>query len=401
MNMNRRDWLGGTAASLGVGALLPATRLWAAPTGGSRLVFVMLRGACDGLSVLSPYTEPFYYEARPGIAIARPGSGEALAGSRLDGRWALHPALVPSAGELYAARELAFVPFCGTGFVSRSHFQAQDWLETGKLPEQRPDVGDGFMNRLAQQMGGQAVSFTENLPVALRGARQVVNASVRLGRARELGQGFSEQVLAMYKGHDLEPLVSEGLGLRRELAQELREEMDSSSREAMGAAGFATEARRVARYMNEHPELSLAFIDVGGWDTHAAQGAGQGALAGRLSGLGQGLEDMAQELGAGWERTVVVVLSEFGRTFRENGSRGTDHGHGGLMWVAGGAVSGGQVRGEQADLSAAKLHQGRDVPVLNEYRDVLGGVFRRLFGLKAPALEQVFPGSRPVDLKLL
>jgi uncharacterized protein (DUF1501 family) len=406
MTMTRRLWLSAAAAA-GVGAALyPSTRLWAAPSGGSRLVVVMLRGAYDGLSALVPYSEPFYYEARPTIAIARPGrdDGDDLsAAMRLDGRWGLHPMLADNAGDLWAAKQMAFVPFCGTGFVSRSHFQAQDWMESGKLPEQRPDVNDGFLNRLIVQLGGEAVSFTQNLPVALRGVHKVANASVgrSLAMSAAPAGAYVDQVMAMYRGHALEPLVREGLGLRQALSMELMEEMDASGRNALPAAGFAMEALRVARYMRDNPKLSVAFIDVSGWDTHSGQGASHGLLAGRLGALGAGVEALAQELGPEWRNTVVVVMSEFGRTFRENGSKGTDHGHGNVMWIAGGAVSGGVVVGEQTALSAASLHENRDMPVLNEYRDVLGGLFARMYGLKGDALARVFPGSKPSKLQLI
>lgn len=406
MTMTRRQWLSAAATASVGAALYPSTRLWAAPSAGSRLVVVMLRGAYDGLSALVPYSEPFYYEARPTIAIAPPGrdDGDDLSASlRLDGRWGLHPMLADNAGDLWAAKQLAFVPFCGTGFVSRSHFQAQDWMESGKLPEQRPDVNDGFLNRLVAQLGGEAVSFTQNLPVALRGARKVANAPVgRNNRQPSAPAGaYVDQVMAMYRGHALEPLVREGLGLRQALSMEVTTEMESSGRDALPAAGFAMETLRVARYMRDNPKLSVAFIDVSGWDTHSGQGAAQGLLAGRLGALGTGVETLAREMGPEWRKTVVVVVSEFGRTFRENGSKGTDHGHGNVMWVTGGAVSGGAVVGEQAALNAETLHQNRDMPVLNEYRDVLGGLFAGMYGLKNDALAQVFPGVKPLHIRLV
>lgn len=405
MTMSRRGWLTTSASLLGAG-LLSSTRMWAAPSGGTRLVVVMLRGAYDGLSALVPYSDSFYYEARPSIAIAPPGrlAGEdVLSSMRLDGRWALHPMLAESAGGLWSARQLAFVPFCGTGFVSRSHFQAQDWLESGRLPEQRPDVNNGFLNRLVAQLGGEAVSFTQNLPVVLRGGGKVANAPISrlVGDRFAVSGAYSDQVLAMYRGHALEGMVREGLGLRQSLSLELMSEMDASGRNALPAAGFAMETARIARHMIEHPKLSVAFVDVSGWDTHSGQGAAQGVLAGRLAALGAGIDTLARELGREWQKTVVIVMSEFGRTFRENGSKGTDHGHGNVMWVAGGAVSGGAVAGAQADLTPASLHQGRDMPVLNEYRDVLGGLFRHMYGLNPNSIENVFPGSSPASLTLL
>ena len=220
-------------------------------------------------------------------------------------------------------------------------------------------------------------------------------------RARPLSAAYESQVLAMYQGHALEPVLREGLGLKRALNMELAEEMDASGRDAVSASGFALEAQRVARYMRDQPALNIGFMDVGGWDTHIGQGAAQGLLATRLAALGRGIEIFAQELGPQWRNTVVVVLSEFGRTFRENGSRGTDHGHGNVLWLAGGAVAGGKMVGGQTNLTAASLHQQRDMPVLNEYRAVLAEVMVRMYGLSANALQAVFPGVRPTALGLL
>jgi len=150
--------------------------------------------------------------------------------------------------------------------------------------------------------------------------------------------------------------------------------------------------------------FDLGFIDVGGWDTHvneAGANGAQGQLADKLGALGQGLAALAQAMGPAWRDTTVVVLSEFGRTFRENGNRGTDHGHGTVYWVLGGAVRGGRIAGEQVALSPATLNQNRDDPVLTEDRALLGGLFARLWGLSPGQLQAVFPGSQPVDLRLV
>jgi uncharacterized protein (DUF1501 family) len=309
--------------------------------------------------------------------------------------------LADTAGELFKASELSFVPFSGTSFVSRSHFQAQDWMETGKRPDQRPDVGDGFLNRLAQVLGAQAISFTQNIPVALSGLAKVINAPVNVNASRKNAQAYLHQVQAMYAGHRLEAMVTEGLGLRQALSAELMKEMDYSARGALPAAGFAQQAQRVARFMRERKSLSIAFMDIGGWDTHAGQGHAQGLLANRFAALGQGIQSFADDLGPEWKKTALVVMSEFGRTFHENGSGGTDHGHGNVMWLAGGAIQGGHIRGEQADLKANTLHQNRDMPVLNDYRNVLAGVFSKLYGLSPAALDTIFPDAKPQNLRLV
>jgi uncharacterized protein (DUF1501 family) len=145
-------------------------------------------------------------------------------------------------------------------------------------------------------------------------------------------------------------------------------------------------------------QFDLAFLDVGGWDTHVGQGAATGYLATHLEELGRGLSAFADEMGPRWNNTVVVVISEFGRTFRENGNRGTDHGHGTTYLVLGGAVRGGRLAGEAQRLEESTLHQGRDLPVLNEYRAVLGGLFRRMYGMSAADLAEIFPEAKSRDI---
>jgi uncharacterized protein (DUF1501 family) len=203
----------------------------------------------------------------------------------------------------------------------------------------------------------------------------------------------------MYAGHRLEAAVSGGLELRHEVAQEIADEMNVANRNAITTKGFELEAQRMGLLMRD--KYRIGFIDVGGWDTHVGEGAAQGALAGNLASLGNGLQVFSQSLGAEWSNTVVVVLSEFGRTFRENGSRGTDHGHGTVYWVLGGSISGARMAGEQTRLERANLFQDRDYPVLNDYRALLGGLFRSLWGLSAAQSEHIFRQMPPVDLKLV
>jgi uncharacterized protein (DUF1501 family) len=187
---------------------------------------------------------------------------------------------------------------------------------------------------------------------------------------------------------------------RDEVYRSLSTEMVAANRGAASAKGFELSARRVARLMKT--QFNLGFVDVGGWDTHVNQGAAQGYLAGRLGELGRGLAGYADEIGPqAWDDTVVVVISEFGRTFRENGNRGTDHGHGTVYWILGGGLNGGRIAGEQLAVSRATLFQDRDYPVLNDYRTVLGGLFRTMWSLNASQLQQIFPQTQPVDLQLV
>jgi uncharacterized protein (DUF1501 family) len=203
----------------------------------------------------------------------------------------------------------------------------------------------------------------------------------------------------MYAGRGLEPAVASGLELEQQMAQTVAEEMRQASRNAVQPKGFELQAERMARLMGD--TYRIGFVDVGGWDTHVDEGAAEGALAANLASLGLGLTAFAESLGPSWRETVVVVISEFGRTFRENGDRGTDHGHGTVYWVLGGAVRGGRIVGEQTRVARETLFQDRDYPVLNDYRAVLGGLFSRLWSLRREQCERIFPGCEPRDLELV
>jgi uncharacterized protein (DUF1501 family) len=200
----------------------------------------------------------------------------------------------------------------------------------------------------------------------------------------------------MYRGNALEAPVEDGFALRGEIARKMADEMQAASRNANTAKGFELEARRIARLMRDN--YTLGFVDVGGWDTHFGEGAATGQLANRLDELGRGLAAFSSEMGPLWKDTTVVVFSEFGRTFRENGNRGTDHGHGGVMWVLGGAPKRAPVLGEQVASTPATLVQNRDWPVLNDWRGVLGEIFTRQFALDSRRLQDVFPQSTPTRI---
>ncbi len=203
----------------------------------------------------------------------------------------------------------------------------------------------------------------------------------------------------MYQGSALAQQVSEGFVVRNDVMRNMAEEMAAANRNANTAKGFELEARRIARLMKD--KYTIGFVDVGGWDTHVGEGGATGYLAGRLDELGRGLTAFSAEMALAWRDTVVVVVSEFGRTFRENGNRGTDHGHGSVYWILGGSIRGGRVLGEQVQLTQKTLFQNRDYPVLNEYRTVLGGLFSRLYGLNAAQVDKVFPGAKAQDLGLI
>jgi uncharacterized protein (DUF1501 family) len=401
--MNRRELLQlGTAALAGVGV---SSRLYAAPLDGPRFLLVFLRGGYDSTNVLIPYISSFYYEARPTIAIARPDVAVASGALALDGDWALAPALRDTVGAMYLQHQVAFVPFAGTDDLSRSHFETQDSIELGQPIGGARDYRSGFMARLSDALmspgsgGSSAIAFTDALPLSFQGGTPVANMSLKNIGKPQFDERQARILTDMYAGHRLQPAVANGLELRQEVAHAMADEMLASGRDAINPKGFELEAARMGKLMRD--TYRIGFIDVGGWDTHVNEGAAQGTLASNLSGLGRGLQAFAQSLGPEWNNTVVVVLSEFGRTFRENGDHGTDHGHGTVYWVLGGAVQGGRIAGEQRRLERATLFQDRDYPVLNDYRAVLGGLFRTMWSLSPTQCDRIFQQTSPVELSLV
>jgi uncharacterized protein (DUF1501 family) len=394
--MKRRELLKlAIAAPLAVGV----SRLYAAQRTSSRLLFVFLRGGYDSANVLVPTHSDYYYESRPNIALARPGT-QPLAAMALDAQWGLHPALRHTLLPLYQRREIAFIPFAGTDDGSRSHFATQDTLELAQPRGGSRNYQSGFLNRLASIITDAApIAFSERVPLSFRGKQQIANVGLRQMRQPAVDAHQSSVIAAMYSGTALGEQVSAGFQTRDTVMREAQAEMEAAGRDAISARGFELEARRIARNMRSR--FNLGFVDVGGWDTHVGQGGAEGQLANRLEELGRGLAAYAEELGPAWRDTVVLVVSEFGRTFRENGNRGTDHGNGTVYWVLGGSVRGGRVAGEQVALTRQALNQDRDYPVLNDYRAIMGGLFQRMYGLSAAQLQRVFPDAAPADLGLV
>jgi uncharacterized protein (DUF1501 family) len=380
-----------------------SSRLYAAPAAsGNRLLVVFMRGAYDAASLLVPASSDFYYESRPNIAIARPGSGPGAA-LPLDDGWALHPALAESLLPFYERRQLAFVPFAGTEDTSRSHFETQNGIELGRGAAPGGDYRSGFLNRLAADLGArdaQAAAFTSDVPQIFRGDTRVPNIDlIGAGRKSRLSPDDNRAIESMYQDTDLHASVAEGQRILGAAREEIEAEMQAASGNAVSADKLEQEVRRIARFMIDR--YNLGFVDVGGWDTHVGQGAASGVLSNRLGQLGRALAAYADAMGPAWRQTTVVVISEFGRTFRENGNKGTDHGHGTVYWVMGGNVRGGRIAGRQVAVKRDTLFQDRDYPVLNEYRSVFAGLFARLYGLDGTRLARVFPGVSPVDLKLV
>ena len=234
----------------------------------------------------------------------------------------------------YQRRELAFLPFAGTEDTSRSHFETQNRIELGQgLDKGGAGYGSGFLNRLAGVLGderGQAAAFTEDVPQICRGAAHVPNVDLGgASRQSRLNDKDNQAIASMYRRTELNATVAEGQRIMSAARQEMDAEMQAANGNAVSADRLEQEARRIARFMRD--QYNLGFVDVGGWDTHVGQGGASGALATRLGQLGRALAAYADAMGDAWKRTTVVVISEFGRTFRENGNKGTDHGHGTVL----------------------------------------------------------------------
>jgi uncharacterized protein (DUF1501 family) len=387
------------AAPLAVALVSDAANAWAAAAEGGpkRLVVIMLRGAVDGLSVVVPYGEDAYYAARRSIAIGRPGSpGGVLP---LDGHFGLHPALA-GLMPLWAEGGLAFVHAAGSPDPTRSHFDAQRYIESGTPG--RDATPDGWMNRLLQALPGRrlptdAVAVGPTLPRILIGGAPAANLTLGPNAARplpidqpELGGAFDR----LYAADDaLGRAYREGRSARAQLLADLAAEARAADNGAPLPAGFSGQASQLARLIARDQCIRLAFVALGGWDSHVDQGSATGPIANRLRALGDGIAALARGLGPAWRDTVVVVVSEFGRTVHENGDAGTDHGHGNVIWIAGGGIKGGRVYGEWPGLTPERLYQRRDLAVTTDFRAAIGVILERHLRLPDVKLVGVFPDA--------
>jgi len=395
--MKRRDLL---AMAATLPALGLSSRLFAIGDSPARFLLVFLRGGYDCANFLIPYSSQDYYAARPTIAIARPDDNNPEGALALDADWALAPAVRESLGPLWAQRQAAFIPYAGTDDLSRSHFETQDSIELGQPITGPRNLRSGYLGRLAGVVtGANPIAFTDALPLVFQGDTDIPNVSLKSVSKPVFDDRQAKILTSMYSGGHLEPAVAEGLEMRQEVSKAMQDEMVQANRGAANAKAFDVEAERVGKLMRD--QYRLGFIDVGGWDTHINEGGAQGALANNLGNLSRGLNTFAQTLGPEWRNTVVVVISEFGRTFRENGNKGTDHGHGSVYWVLGGGISGGQIVGRQQRAEFRSLLQNRDYYVLNDHRAVVGGLFKSMWGLSVDNMERVFPGVTPTDLQLV
>jgi uncharacterized protein (DUF1501 family) len=395
--MKRRDFLNAMAAG---SLVVPLGRgAWAAgganPT-RNKLVVVMLRGAVDGLNVVAPVGDANYLRLRPTIGLAAAGAPNGVLD--LDGYFGLHPALA-SLQPLWQQKKLAFVHASGSPDQTRSHFDAQDYMESATPG--RKSTPDGWMNRLVAQLPGAStpsrlLGIGPVMPRILSGSAAAINLPNGAAGTRAnvldrpaIGAAFDQ----LYANHErFGRVYLDGKNAHKEvmLAAESHE-MQMADRGAPLPNGFPDDAARLAALMRNDPKIQMAFIALGGWDTHAGQGAGTGQLANRLAPLGQGLAVLAERLGPLFDDTVVLVMSEFGRTARENGNGGTDHGHGNVMWVLGGRVHGGKVWGDWPGVGDAALNEGRDLALTTDFRLVLAQVAERHLRLADRELAAVFP----------
>src|SRR6201996_6478688 len=345
--MLRRDFIRTAAAT--VPFMLTAGRLYAVPASGPRLLVVFLRGAYDAANIVVPVSSDFYYASRPTLAIPK------TAVLPLDSDWALHPALKDSIYPLWQKKQIAFVPFAGTDDTSRSHFETQDTIELGQPVEASRNFRSGFLARTATVLNGdRPIAFTADLPLSFRGGNAPIpNIALNFtGKPAVTGKN-ADLIQSMYQGQDLAPAVAQGFAVQAQVYDAISKEMQAANRDAVSPKGFELSAQRIGILMRD--QFNLGFVDVGGWDTHVNQGGADCYLANRISELGRGLALLATTLGENWNNTIVIVVSEFGRTFRENGDRGTDHGHGSIYWVLGGGIRGGQIVGEQVKVEKTAL----------------------------------------------
>jgi len=363
-----------------------------------RLIAVFQRGAVDGLSMIVPYGDADYYRARPTIAIGRPDRGGQDVALDLDGFFGFNPRLSPLK-PFWERRELAIVHACGSPNSTRSHFDAQDYMETG-TPGVK-STSDGWLNRylqarrVEQESSFRAVSLTQQLPRALQGLApalampQVGQFGIRPGSSGAVSAGFEAQYA--YAADR----VLNGVGRDAfDAMKALRTADPSRYRPDHGAeyprSPFGQALMQIAQLTKADLGLEVAFADLGGWDTHVNQGSAQGQLAARLDDFARSIAALVVDLGDRMADTVVLTMSEFGRAVGENGNRGTDHGHGNAMMAIGGGVRGGRVYGRWPGLAADRRYDSRDLAVTTDFRDVFGEIVVRHLGLSDP--KPIFPG---------
>ena len=398
MNSSRRRFVQSTGLSFLALGLPPAFLLRAAEAQqgnkNKALVIVFQRGAMDGLNAVIPFKDRAYYAARPSLAIAEPVAVGEERAIDLDGFYALHPALA-SLKEIYTKGHLAIIHAAGSPDNTRSHFDAQDFMEIG-TPGTK-STPDGWLNRYlstqrARASYFRAVAVTAQLPRMLAGnAPALTLSSIDEFRPRNDALAGGLERLYANSADTLFRAGGESLfGALRELRQV--ESKIPASDGNYPAGRFAASLAQISRLIKAGVGLEIAFTEIDGWDTHVNQGGATGQMANRLKELGDGLAAFYRDLGDKMNDVVVLTMSEFGRTVRENGNRGTDHGHANVMFALGGPVRGGKVYGRWPGLAPEVLYEGRDLDLTTDYRVVCGEVIARHLGHKDMA--KIFPNFR-------
>jgi uncharacterized protein (DUF1501 family) len=365
-----------------------------------QLVVLFQRGAADGLNIVVPFSEPNYYRLRPTIAIPQPRRGGSQAAIDLDGSFGLHPSLAPLE-KLFRKGQLAIVHAAGSPDPTRSHFDAQDFMESGTPGVKATE--DGWLNRAMDAVPEEnaspfrAVAMGPNLPRMLHGSasaialpdlRQFKVMPQSAGTAATVQGGF-EAMYAQTVDHALR-----GTGTETFEAIDMLRKVDPGKYAPENGAQYPTSRlgqslQQIGQLLKANIGVEVVFVDCGGWDNHVNEGGVQGQLSNLLKDLGQGLAAFHQDLGDRMQDIVVVTMSEFGRTAKENGNRGTDHGHANCMFVMGGDVKGGRVYGAWPGLADHQLNDGRDLALTTDFRLVLGEILSKHNGVAD--LNAVFP----------
>lgn len=401
MQISRRYFLkNGAIAMLGMASLpsfLQRAVAETAATGKKKMVVLFQRGAMDGLNVVVPFGERNYYAMRPTIAIPPPQNGSTDAALDLDGFFGLHPSLQPLQ-PLFRKGQLAIVQAVGSPDPTRSHFDAQDFMESGTPGLKATD--NGWLNRALLSMPEEkpspfrAVAFGPYLPRTLQGSSPAVAIpdlkQFKMNGPQQTVEGGFEAMYAQTVDAAMRGVGNETF----EAIDQLKKINPDSYQPDNGAEypknRFGQSLQEIAELFKANVGLEVAFLDSGGWDHHVNEGGVQGQLSNLLRDLGQGIAAFHQDMGDRMGEVVFVSMSEFGRTARENGNRGTDHGHANCMFVMGGGVKGGRVYSRWPGMSEGELYQGRDLAVTTDYRSVIGEIMTKHLGNRD--LKTVFPG---------
>src|SRR6266850_758218 len=369
-------------------------------TGGRRktLIAIFQRGAVDGLNVVVPYGEHAYYDLRPNIAVAKPTGGADVAIS-LDGFFGLHPSLA-SFKPLWDSKRLAIVHASGSPDNTRSHFDAQDYMESA-TPGVK-STADGWLNRYLQSKSDpqkslfRAVSMTQNMPRAMQGKASTLAISnladfnIRAGQSSASVQGGFEAIYDQTVNDALHGTGKETFEAINYLKQVNPAQYKPENGANYPRNPFGNALLQIAQLIKAGVGLEVAFTDIGGWDTHVNEGNQEGQLSNLLRGFSSAIAALHIDLGQRMDDVVILTMSEFGRTARENGNRGTDHGHANAMFVLGNTVRGGKVYGQWPGLRSDQLNEGRDLALTTDFRDVFGEIATKHLG--ATNLKAVFPG---------